>query len=163
MLVVDLRSMHYRLSFWNAKDTWFTSVSRPLLYITNDVKSAKRRVITLSIALYKFIFKFMYLPQNTHTSVHQHINAFTVKWSEGFRNLNGLYVPIQIQLFYRNTAQVITAAIKLLTYKNLIEIYIGAFWCAYMHNYSIQLIFMNHVEKSNCLFEYIEIMWILIS
>ena len=49
---------------------------------------------------------------HTNTSIHQHINAFTVKWSGVFRKLKSLYVPIQIQLFYRNTTQVITAAIK---------------------------------------------------
>ena len=46
-----------------------------------------------------------------NTSIHQNINAFTVKWSERFRNLKRLYARIQIQMFYIET-QVITTAIK---------------------------------------------------
>ena len=53
MLIVSLFSMHHRLSFWNVKDTWFTSLFKSLSYITSDVSSPKRRVITLSTDLYK--------------------------------------------------------------------------------------------------------------
>ena len=36
---------------------------------------------------------------------------------------------------------------KIISLQNVIEIHIDAFWCAYMHNYSMQLTFMNQAKK----------------
>ena len=53
------------------------------------------------------------------------INTFAVLWSEGFTNLEGLYIPIQILVFNKNKTQVIATDISLeiqytllLTYKS---------------------------------------------
>ena len=69
-------------------------------------------IFLYSSHLKKKSIKFNSFICHKNTSIHQHINAYTVRWSEGFRNSKGLYVPIQIQLFNRNTTQVIAAAIK---------------------------------------------------
>ena len=78
-----------------------------------DIEKKNSPVICVVHHLWVIIqFNSIHLFATKSTSIHQHINAFTVKWSEGLRNLKGLYIPIQIQFLYRNTTQVIAAAIK---------------------------------------------------
>ena len=63
------------------------------------------------LAIFLIYFYFCFICHK-NTSMHLHIDAFFVKWSEELKNLKGLYVPIQIQMFYRHTTQMIAAAIK---------------------------------------------------
>ena len=53
----------------------------------------------------KYSIQFNSIIYHKNTSIHQHIIEFTVKWSEGFRNPKGLYVPNQIQLIYRTNTR----------------------------------------------------------
>ena len=45
-------------------------------------------------------------------------------WSKGFRNLKGLYMPIQISLFHTNTTQVIATGINLEIQYTLVDLQI---------------------------------------
>ena len=62
ILIVNLFSIHQRHSFWIALDTALTNVFRSFSYNINAVSSAKSRVITFSIALYK---SFIYNTKNS--------------------------------------------------------------------------------------------------
>ena len=53
ILIVNLFTIHQRHSFWNVIDTALTNVFRSFSHNINAVSSAKSRVITFSIALYK--------------------------------------------------------------------------------------------------------------
>ena len=62
ILIVNLFSIHQRHSFWTVLDTVLINVFRSFSYNINAVSSAKSRVITFSIALYK---SFIYNPKNS--------------------------------------------------------------------------------------------------
>ena len=95
---------------WICYDGW-TPLDQPRFgFPVGEVPTCTWRFNSLLPIMTPFQFNSFICHKNT--SIHQHINAFTIKWSEGLRNLKGLYIPIQIQLFYRNTTLVIAAVIK---------------------------------------------------